>query len=239
MTASSGSVVKTVVVADDTAFVRDRFKSAIEKAGHRALAVRTGSELLSLLQRDNPPIDLVVLDLRLPEGRGVELLRTIRKTDAHRAVVVFSGTIASTREVNELASLGVNGYINEYTGPQHIIPALTPHLFNDAQTRRASPRVSLVMPITYRVGNAIVTGLSINVSSGGMAVRTTNPMEVDAVVRVRFRMPKGTHDVNAEARVAWAVQRVGMGLQFTQIDRADQIALETYVSAHFFSNRKA
>lgn len=239
MSASSGAVVKTVVVADDTAFVRDRFKSAIESAGHRALGVRTGGELLTLLKRDNPPIDLVVLDLRLPEGRGVELLRTIRKTDEHRPVVVFSGTIASTREVNELASLGVNGYINEYTGPQHIVRALTPHLFNDAQTRRVSPRVSLVMPITYRVGNTIVTGLSINVSAGGMAIRTTNPLDVDAMVKVRFRMPKGTHDVEADARVAWSVQRVGMGLQFTRIDASDQKALEAYVTAHFFSNRKA
>jgi uncharacterized protein (TIGR02266 family) len=239
MTASSGLVVKTVVVADDTAFVRDRFKAAIEGAGHRAVAARTGSELLSILRTNDPPIDLIVLDLRLPDGRGIELLRTIRKNDEHRPVVVFSGTIANTREVTELAGLGVNGYINEYTGSQHIVRALTPHLFNEEHSRRSSPRVALVVPVTYRVGNTIVTGLSLNVSTGGIAVRTTSPLDVDAVVKLRFRMPKGAHDVEATARVAWADRRVGMGLQFTTIDRADQAALETYVSAHFFSNRKA
>jgi len=90
-----------------------------------------------------------------------------------------------------------------------------------------------------QLGNAIVTGLSINISAGGMAIRTTSPLDVDAVVKVRFRMPKGTHDVDADARVAWSVQRVGMGLQFTRIEPADQKALDAYVSAHFFSNRKA
>jgi uncharacterized protein (TIGR02266 family) len=93
--------------------------------------------------------------------------------------------------------------------------------------------------VAYRVGNAISTGLSLNVSSGGLAVRTTNPLEVGAVVRLRFRMPKGAHDIDAEARVAWADRRVGMGLQFTRIDAADQTALDAFVSSHFFSNRKA
>ena len=239
MTASSGPVVKTVVVADDTAYVRDRFKAAIESAGHRALGARTGTELLSLLRANDPHIDLIVLDLRLPDGRGVELLRTIRKNDEHRPVVVFSGTIANTKEVSELAGLGVNGYINEYTGPQHIVRALTPHLFNEEHSRRASPRVALGVPVTYRVGTTIVTGLSLNVSTGGIAIRTTNPLEVDVVVKLRFRMPRGPHDIEATARVAWADRRVGMGLQFTRIDPADQRSLETYVSTHFFSNRKA
>ena len=38
--------VKTIVIADDTAFVRDRFCTAIESGGHRAVAVKSGAELL-------------------------------------------------------------------------------------------------------------------------------------------------------------------------------------------------
>ena len=37
--ASTSVSTKTVVVADDTAFVRDRFRAAIEQAGHKAIAV--------------------------------------------------------------------------------------------------------------------------------------------------------------------------------------------------------
>ena len=43
--------VKTVVVADDTAFVRDRFRAALAQAGHETLTVRTGAELLGLMRR--------------------------------------------------------------------------------------------------------------------------------------------------------------------------------------------
>jgi uncharacterized protein (TIGR02266 family) len=239
MAAASPMVVKTVAVADDTEFVRDRFRTALQNAGHRAVSARTGTELLTLLRDHVPSIDLVLLDLRLPEGKGIELIRAIRQADENRPLVVFSGTIAGAHEVQALSGLGVSGYINEYTGPQHIVPALSPHLFPDGHNRRSSPRAALTVPVSYRLGNTISTGLSLNVSTGGIAVRTSSPLDIDAAVKVRFRLPKGASEVEAEARVAWADRRVGMGLQFTRIDKNDQAAVEAYVSAHFFSNRKA
>src|SRR5258707_802596 len=66
---------RTVVVADDTAFVRDRFKGALERAGHRAITVSTGNELIARVKADLATIDLVVVDLRLPHGNGVNLVR--------------------------------------------------------------------------------------------------------------------------------------------------------------------
>lgn len=239
MTPSTLVAVKTVLVADDTAFVRDRFKAALEGAGHRAIAVRTGPELLSAVRQEGK-IDLIVLDLRLPQAHGVDLLRALRKTDATQApVIVFSGTIANADEVRQLKALGVAGYVNEYTAVQHILPALAPHLFPDHFNRRSSPRVVLGIPVTYRFGNTIATSLMLNISHGGIAIRTTSPLEAGATVRVRFRLSGSKREVDVEARVAWADQRVGMGLQFTSIHADSQAAIDDFVQSHFFSNRKA
>ena len=232
--------VKTVVVADDTAFVRDRFRAALAQAGHETLTVRTGAELLGLMRRNGERVDLIALDLRLPQGQGVQLIRDLQKLGTHRpTIVVFSGTIANAAEVRDLASFGVAGYVNEYTGVSHIMPALAPHLFPEHYNRRSSPRVVLGVPITYRVGNAISTSLTLNVSHGGVAIRTTNPLDVASVVRVRFRLPGTKKEIDAEARVAWSDRRVGMGLQFTAIDPPAQALIDNYVQTHFFSNRKA
>src|SRR5262249_33348550 len=90
------STIKTVIVADDTAFVRDRFATALLSAGHTALTVKNAAELVARVRNDLARIDLVVLDLRLPHGGGVDLVRTIRKLDEGRlAILVFSGTIAT------------------------------------------------------------------------------------------------------------------------------------------------
>jgi uncharacterized protein (TIGR02266 family) len=243
VSATTMVAVKTVLIADDTAFVRDRFKTALEGAGHRAVTVRTGQELLAALQAQPQRIDLVVLDLRLPHGRGdrgIDLVRSVRRVAPERPpIMVFSGTIANAGEVRDLSSTGVAGYVNEYTGVGHIMPALAPHLFPEHYNRRSSPRVVLGVPITYRVGNAISTSLTLNVSHGGVAIRATNPLDVASVVRLRFRLPGTKKEIDAEARVAWSDRRVGMGLQFTSLDPSAQAAIDSYVQAHFFSNRKA
>ena len=73
--------IKTVLVADDTEFVRDRFRAALESAGHRAVVVNTAAALRARLRADLDKLDLVVLDLHLPDGRGASLVREIRKID--------------------------------------------------------------------------------------------------------------------------------------------------------------
>ena len=239
MASPSPLVVKTVVVADDTEFVRERFRTAIEHAGHRAVSACNRAELLAILTRNTPRIDLIVLDLRLADGKGVELIHAIRRHGEDRPVIVFSGTIADGREVKELNRLGVSGFLNEYTGSQHIVPALAPHLFPDQHNRRSGPRVVLGIPVAYRLGNTIAAALTLNISHGGLAIRTTNPLDMGIVVKVRFRLPGATKDVDAEGRVAWAGRGAGMGLQFTQVAPADQAAIDDFVRKHFFSNRKA
>ena len=122
----------------------------------------------------------------MPHSGGVGLLREMRKVDHGRAlpILVFSGTIASADEVREMAALGVAGYINEYTAEHHILPALAPHLFPDNFNRRGSPRVTLGIPISYRFANTIAAALTLNISKGGLAVRTMTPLQQGSTIKV-------------------------------------------------------
>jgi len=240
MHANASIATKTVVIADDTAFVRDRFRTAVEGAGHKAIAVKSAAELLARVRADLERIDLIVLDLRLPHAPGVDLVRSVRKLDDGRLpILIFSGTIACADEVRDLAALGVAGYVNEYSAVQHILPSLAPHLFPDNFNRRSSPRVVLGIPIQYRFGNTIAAALTLNLSHGGIAIRTTSPLEAGAKIKVRFRMPGSKRDIDADGRVAWSDRRVGMGIQFETVEPASQTIIDNFVDAHFFSNRKA
>ena len=232
---------KTVIVADDTAFVRDRFAQVLAGAGHRPVPVQSAAELLARVRENPDAIDLIVLDLRLPNSGGVTMVRALRQIDPARRVplLVFSGTIASADEVRDLADLGVSGYVNEYSAPPNILPALAPHLFPDSFNRRGSPRVVLAIHVSYRFDNTIAAALTLNISKGGLAIRTMNPLQRDAKIKVRFRLPGASGEVDAETRVAWSDRRIGMGLQFEKIDPAGQAAVDAFVDQHFFSNRKA
>jgi uncharacterized protein (TIGR02266 family) len=233
------SSIKTVIIADDTAFVRDRFATALLSAGHKALTAKSAAELLARVRSDLDHLDLLVLDLRLPHAGGVELVRSIRKLDKGRLpILIFSGTIATADEVRELASLGVSGYVNEYSAVQHILPSLAPHLFPDNFNRRGSPRVVLGIPVAYRFGNTIAAALTLNLGKGGVAIRTMSPLASGAKVRVRFRLPGSKRDIEGESRVAWSDRRVGMGLQFEKVASEGQAAIDEFVDQHFFTNRK-
>ncbi len=233
-----GTATKTVVIADDTPLVRDRFKAALEQAGHRAVTARSAAELLARVRADLASIDLVVVDLRLPHAGGVEMIRAIRKLDGGRLpILVFSGTIGSADEVRALADLGVAGYVNEYSPSQHILPSLAPHLFPDNFNRRSSPRVVLGIPVAYRFANSIAAAVTLNLSKGGLAIRTMSPLDSGARVRVRFRLPNSKKDVDADARVTWTDRRVGMGLQFERVDSDDQAAIDEFVDSHFYAQK--
>jgi uncharacterized protein (TIGR02266 family) len=233
------AATKTVVIADDIAFVRDRFAAALEEAGHRPVSVRSAAELLARVRADLASIDLIVVDLRLPHASGVDLVRSLRKVDDGRIpILVFSGTIRSATDVRELAGLGVSGYINEYSATEHILPALAPHLFPDSFNRRGSPRAVLGIPVAYRFGHSIASALTLNLSKGGIGIRTMSPLEAATKVRTRFRLPGSTREIEAESRVAWSDRRVGMGLQFERVSPDDQSALDDFVDQHFFSARR-
>ena len=78
-----------------------------------------------------------------------------------------------------------------------------------------------------------------NVSRGGLAVRTACLLEVGTALKVRFRLRGGKREIEADARVAWVDRRMGMGLQFTRVDDLAQSDIDEFIESHFFSNRKA
>jgi uncharacterized protein (TIGR02266 family) len=150
---------------------------------------------------------------------------------------VFSGTIASADEVRALASLGVAGYLNEHSAEQHILPAIAPHLFPDNFNRRGGPRVVLGVSVQYRVASTITAALTLNVGSGGIAIRTTSPLESGSKLKVRFRIPGSKRDVDADGRVAWSDRRVGMGVQFERMDPVGQAIVDNFVGTHAFPGK--
>ena len=230
---ASATVSKTVVVADETPAVRNRFAAALEDAGHTAIGVGTAPELLARLQAAPGAIDLVVLNLRLVPPPPVDLIRAIRECGACRLpILVFSGSIANAQEIRQLASLGVAGYVNEHSRAGHIVPSLAPHLFPDSFNRRLSPRVTLDIPVACRFDGTITAARTLDLGKGGLGVWTTNPLPPGTAVHVQFRLPATERAVEALARVAWSDRRRGMGLRFEQVDSADQAAIDDFVDRH-------
>jgi class 3 adenylate cyclase len=82
-----------ILVVDDTRLNRDILVRAIAAQGHEALEAENGRVALEILSADrDPPIDVVLLDLEMPEMDGYETLRRIKADEAlrHLPVIVIS-----------------------------------------------------------------------------------------------------------------------------------------------------
>jgi len=236
---STATTRKTVAIATETTFVRDRFKAALDAAGHRAMIMKSVAQLLATVRADFDDLHLIVLDLRMPNFSGVELVQRIRKLDGRKIpILLFSGSVTSVDEVRELASLGVSGYLNEYIATEHILPSIAPHLFPGTFHKREHPRVVMGIPVSYKIGKTLTAALAMDVSGGGMAIRTNKPPVRGTVLRVKFALPGSKRQLEAEGVVLWSVPKAGMGMRFTKVKSTDQAVINGFVEAHFFRSVK-
>jgi two-component system, NtrC family, response regulator AtoC len=79
---------KKVVAIDDEPEIGWLITRILEEEGYRALVTDNGREGLELIRRERP--DVVLLDLRLPEMDGLEVLRRVREFDKEQMVIILS-----------------------------------------------------------------------------------------------------------------------------------------------------
>jgi uncharacterized protein (TIGR02266 family) len=226
------SSTKTILIAHRQAAVRDRFAAALADARHAFVMADDETSARGAAADRAVPISLALVDLGLSPD-GVAFIRAL-KQEAGRVlpVVVFSGTVTSAGQVPRLLALGIGGYVNEHAATPQILPALAPHLFPDNFNRRASARVALGVPVSYRAGQTIAGAVTLDVGKGGLAIRTMNPLTLGTEVQLKFRLPNATEDIEAAGRVAWTDRKVGMGVQFERVAPDDQTAIDAFVDDH-------
>jgi CheY-like chemotaxis protein len=81
-----------ILVVDDSAVNRKVLAQALTAEGHEPLVAEHGLQALELLDRDGEPVDVVLLDLEMPELDGYETLARIKADERfrHLPVIVIS-----------------------------------------------------------------------------------------------------------------------------------------------------
>ncbi len=90
----------TICIIDDDSDVLGTLGGFFERAGHRVFTAGSGAEGVRSVAEHSP--DVVLLDLELPEGSGLEVLAAIQATQA--VVLVFSGRIDNRRALEAMHS---------------------------------------------------------------------------------------------------------------------------------------
>jgi two-component system NtrC family response regulator len=100
----------TVLTIDDDEMIRSFFGDILEEEGYEVLSAATGAEGQALLRQK--PVDIVLLDLRLPDVDGLMILRSIKRQELNVHVIVLTAYGAVPSAV-EAMKLGAYDYIDK------------------------------------------------------------------------------------------------------------------------------
>lgn len=161
-----------VLLVDDHPIVRDGLQAAL--SSHDGIAVvGQASTLAEARQRIvDPDVDVVLLDLRLPDGSGTDLLLDIQRIPSPPAVIVLSSFL-TPQYVSAAITLGASGFQLKTAPTEEIVAAIelvaNGHLAFSAEQLRAS-RNAAWAPLTAREHEII---------AGVMAGRSNDELSTD------------------------------------------------------------
>ncbi|MGE4343731.1 MAG: sigma-54-dependent transcriptional regulator [Geoalkalibacter sp.] len=107
-----------ILIVDDEKILASSLKMVFSDEGHVASAVHSRAAVLEQLEKLSP--DVILLDLRLPDGSGMEVLRTIRSV-LPEALVIMMTAFGDTALVVEAIKLGAFDYIGKPFELQEIL----------------------------------------------------------------------------------------------------------------------
>ncbi len=82
---------RTILIIDDDAAFRNNLAEVLKNAGYRALSAADGQEAITLIEQDQTAIDLMIVDLCLPDTNGVEIIRAVTQRKAPIKIIAASG----------------------------------------------------------------------------------------------------------------------------------------------------
>lgn len=154
-----------ILLIEDEIQIRRLVRSALEEEGHRVLESGTLRQGLAQLHSDN--VQLLILDLGLPDGDGIAFIRELR-TQFALPVLVLSARSAEGEKIRALDA-GADDYLTKPYSIGELLARVR------AQLRRA-PQEGTATETSFRFGDIEVDFALRSVTRGGAAVHLT-PIE--------------------------------------------------------------
>ncbi|MDP3025634.1 MAG: response regulator [candidate division Zixibacteria bacterium] len=129
---------KNVLVIDDEPIVLDSCRRILHDEGFEVNGVMDGREGLKKIEEDK--YDAVLVDWKLPEIDGMEVLRIIKKNHPDIIVVMITG-YPSVESAVKAMKLGVSDYVSKPFTPEELKEALVNALAHSERPKKEEPEV--------------------------------------------------------------------------------------------------
>lgn len=111
----------SVLIVDDHPVVRNGVRGMLD--GHAQIEVvaeaGSGPEAVAQTQRHDP--DVVLMDLRMPGGDGIDAIRALRERDRGRPAILVLTTYETDRDIRAALDAGADGYLLKALGRAELV----------------------------------------------------------------------------------------------------------------------
>jgi CheY-like chemotaxis protein len=103
---------ETVLFVDDEAMILSVGQEILETLGYHVLLARSGKEAVEVYRANQDKIDMVILDMIMPELSGAETYDRLKKINPKIKVLLSSG-YSMNSQAEEILARGCNGFIQK------------------------------------------------------------------------------------------------------------------------------
>ena len=115
------------MIVDDSATNRKLLSHRLEKAGYSVVVYATGQKALDYLQTQK--VDLILLDIMLPDMDGERILQALQSDDALKHVpVIMISALDEKESKRRCLELGARDYLLKPCDPQNLQTCIRTHL---------------------------------------------------------------------------------------------------------------
>lgn len=140
--------VRTLLIVDDDAPLRTRLVRAFRERGFHVREARDGPTALRLAREESP--ELAIVDLRMPESDGLDVVCELKAIDATTNVVVLTG-YGSIATALEAVRLGATHYLTKPADVDDLLAAFARFDAPDAGASRVGTQHAWSAPTLARV----------------------------------------------------------------------------------------
>ena len=112
---------KRVLAVDDAGLVRRYYRNILEGAGYEVDEAINGLEAIEKLLKDS--VDLLIIDINMPQMDGLSLLRYLRRQPAPLCAIpaLVSSTEAEAHDMEAARAAGANLYLVKPVKPETLV----------------------------------------------------------------------------------------------------------------------
>jgi CheY-like chemotaxis protein len=217
-----------VLIVDDDPLVCELVKEVLTSVEMEAVALTESKEASSRLAKEK--FQAVFLDMHMPRPGGIELAGQMRASGMNRStpIVIITGEDDRTA-LTDAFNAGANFFLYKPIDRHRLLRLIRVAQGPIQREARRYERVKVACKVTIERNQEHVSGMTLDLSLGGMFVQASRTLPVGSVVLIRLELKSGVHPLALPARIVRATANDCMGLQIENAGAEENKKLQEFL----------